>query len=80
MVQIKLNGLISISVEDEKLFRGESLPVSFVCDVDEDTVLFEDGKVKMNFSVPVELCVSEDEWSRAVGEVLARALQSSPAA
>lgn len=79
-MQIKLNGLISISVEDEKLFRGESLPVSFVCEVDDESVLFDDDKVKMNFNVPVELCVSEDEWSRAVGEALARALQESSAA
>lgn len=79
-MQIKLNGLISISVEDEELFRGESLPVSFVCDAEDDSVVFEDGAVKLNFNVPVELSVSEDEWSRAVGEVLARALRESSAA
>lgn len=79
-MQIKLNGLISISVEDEKLFRGESLPVSFVCDVEDESVVFADGKVMLNFNVPVQLCVSEDEWSRAVGEALAQALQQSPAA
>lgn len=77
-MQIKLSGVISISVEDEQLFGGQPLPVSFLCDVSEDVVEFEDGKVKMHFSVPVELCVSEDEWSRAVGEILARALQGAP--
>lgn len=79
-MQIKLNGLISISIEDEKLFHGESLPVSFVCDVEDESLAFEDDKVKMNFDVPVELCVSEDEWSRAIGEALARALQESASA
>jgi hypothetical protein len=74
-MRLTLNGMISISVEDESLFDGQPLPVSFVCDLTEETVTFENGKVKMNFSVPVELCISDDEWSRAVGEVLARALQ-----
>ncbi|HVL80430.1 MAG TPA: hypothetical protein VM840_02420 [Actinomycetota bacterium] len=73
-MNVTLNGVISVSVEDEWLFDGQPLPVSFVCDLSEDTVRFEDGKVKMSFSVPVELAISEEEWSRAVGEVLARAV------
>ena len=77
-MQVNLNGVISISVEDEWLFDGQPLPVSFVCELSEDAVNFdESGKVKMNFNVPVELCISEDEWQRAVGEVLARAIQGA---
>ena len=75
-MNVTLNGVISISVEDEWLFDGQPLPVSFVCELAEDTVRFEDGKVKMSFNVPVELAITEEEWSRAVGEVLARALYS----
>jgi len=77
-MQVKLSGVISISVEDESLFDGQPLPVSFVCEVDEDSVDFSDAKVQLNFNVPVELSISEDEWSRAVGEVLARALHAAP--
>lgn len=75
-MQVKLSGVISISVEDESLFDGQPLPVSFMCEVDEDSLEFADAKVQLNFSVPVELSISEDEWSRAVGEVLARAIHS----
>lgn len=76
-MRVTLNGTLSITVEDETLFDGQPLPVSFVCDIGAEGVEFEQGKVRLNFRVPVELCVSEEEWSRAVGEVLARALQSS---
>ncbi len=78
-MNVTLTGTIAITVEDESLFDGQPLPVSFVCQLTEDSVGFEDGKVKMNFTVPVELCISEDEWSRAVGEVLARAIHASSA-
>lgn len=78
-MNVTLTGTIAITVEDETLFDGQPLPVSFVCQLTEDSVSFEGGKVKMNFHVPVELCISEDEWSRAVGEVLARAIQASSA-
>lgn len=71
-MQVTLSGVISICFEDEWLFDGQPLPLSFVCDFDENTVTFEDGKAKMQFSVPVELAISEAEWSRAVGEILAR--------
>ncbi len=76
-MQVNLNGVISISVEDEWLFDGQPLPVSFVCDCTEETVEFDGDKVKLNFNVPVELAIAENEWSRAVGELLARALQPS---
>lgn len=76
-MQIKLTGEVSVSVEDEALFDGHKLPVTFVCDLTEQTLHFEDGRVKMSFSVPVELALAEEEWSRAVGEVLARAFQQA---
>ena len=76
-MNVTLNGVISVSVEDEWLFDGQPLPVSFVCELSEESVRFEDGKVKMGFTVPVELAISEQEWSRAVGEVIARALYSA---
>jgi hypothetical protein len=78
-MQVTLSGVISICVEDEWLFDGQPLPLSFVCDFTEDTVAFEDGKAKMHFSVPVELSISEAEWSRAVGEVIARKLLEAAA-
>ena len=71
-MQVTLSGVISICIEDEWLFDGQPLPLSFVCEFAEDSVTFEDGKAKMQFTVPVELSISEAEWSRAIGEVLAR--------
>ncbi len=76
-MDVTLNGVISISVCDEWLFDGQPLPVSFVCELSEESLRFEDGKVKMSFTVPVELAVGDDEWSRAMGEVLARVLYST---
>lgn len=74
-MKIKMSGVISVSVEDEWLFDGQPLPVSFVCDFTEETADFDGERVKLNFNVPVELAIAENEWSRAVGEVLARAIQ-----
>ena len=73
-MDVTLNGVISISIEDEWLFEGQPLPVSFVCELNEETVRFEDGKAKLSFNVPVELAIAESEWSRAVGELLAKAV------
>lgn len=73
-MQVTLSGVISVSVEDEWLFDGQPLPLSFVCELNEESVSFGEGKARMQFSVPVELAISEAEWSRAVGEVLARKL------
>ncbi len=74
-MRVVLNGALSVSVEDEALFGGQSVPVSFVCKVEADTINFEADKVRMSFNVPVEMTVGEHEWSRALGEVLARALR-----
>lgn len=79
-MQVTLSGVISVCVEDEWLFDGQPLPLSFVCEFTEDTVSFDEGKAKMHFNVPVELSISEAEWSRAIGEVLARKLLEAPAA
>ena len=76
-MDIKLTGEVSVSVEDETLFSGHKLPVTFVCEVTEQALKFEGGRVKMSFSVPVELALAEEEWSRAVGEVLARAFEDA---
>lgn len=73
-MDVTLNGVISISIEDEWLFDGQPLPVSFVCELNPEAVRFEDGKAKMSFTVPVELAISEQEYSRAVGELLAKAV------
>jgi hypothetical protein len=73
-MQVTLSGVISICIEGEWLFDGQPLPLSFVCQLDENMVGFEDGKAKMQFTVPVELAISEAEWSRAVGEVLAKSI------
>jgi hypothetical protein len=76
-MEIKLSGEVSVTVEDEALFDGHKLPVTFVCEITEKTLSFEGGKVKMSFSVPVELALAEEEWSRAIGEVFARAFQDA---
>jgi ABC-type antimicrobial peptide transport system permease subunit len=44
---------VSVCISDEWLFDGQPLPVSFVCELEEHTVGFEEGKAKMSFSVPV---------------------------
>lgn len=76
-MKVKLIGEVSVSVEDESLFEGHKLPVSFVCDLDDETLSFENERVKMSFQVPVELALADAEWSRAVGEILARAFQEA---
>lgn len=76
-MQITLSGAISICLEGEWLFEGQPLPLTFVCELEEENVVFEDAKAKMQFTVPVELAITEDEWSRAVGEILAKKIFES---
>lgn len=76
-MQVTMSGAISISFEDEWLFDGQPLPLTFVCELTPEDVVFEDGKARMRFSVPVELSIGEGEWSRAVGELLARKLEAA---
>ncbi len=78
-MKVGLSGVVSLQLEEEWLFDGQPVPVSFVCDLPDDGVTFSDGRATLSFSVPVELALSEDEWSRAVGEVLAPKLLEAPA-
>lgn len=73
-MKITLSGAISINVEGEWLFEGQALPLELVCNIEDSGLTFEDDKAKLRFTVPVELAVGEQEWSRAVGEVLARSI------
>ncbi len=74
-MRVMLKGALSVGVEHEALFGGQTVPVSFVCKIEADTISFEADKVRMSFNVPVEMMVGEHEWSRPLGEVLARALR-----
>ncbi len=76
-MKLRLNGVLSVTVEDESLFDGQPLPVSFECEVEQATLVFEDGKVRFDFRIPAQLSLPEAEWSRALGEVLARSLLTS---
>lgn len=78
-MKVTLSGLISVSIEGEWLFDGQPLPLTFVCELDEQGITFADGKAKMQFTVPVELAIGEDEWSRAIGEVLAKSILEAAA-
>lgn len=71
-MQIELRGWLSVEVDGEALFEGDTLPVRFVSDIDEDEIAMGDGAVSMRFSIPVELDVSDEEWLRAVSEAVVR--------
>ncbi|HVE92456.1 MAG TPA: hypothetical protein VNE62_09200 [Actinomycetota bacterium] len=73
-MELTLNGMVSVRIDDEWLFEAKPLPVSFECELAEENVRFENGKAKMSFMIPVELSVPEEEWSRVVGELLAKML------
>lgn len=75
-MRVELRGWVSVDLDGEQLFEGEALPVRFVNDVDDDQIDLRDEAVKLRFSVPVELDVADDEWLRAVAEVMVRHLSS----
>lgn len=79
-MQIELRGWLSVEVDGEELFEGDTLPVRFVSDIDEDEIAMGDGAVSMRFSIPVELDVSDEEWLRAVSEAVVRHFGSEPGA
>lgn len=74
-MRVTFAGNLSLQLEDEWLFDGRAVPVLLKADVDEEAITFEDGKARINVDVPIDLKISETEWSRAVGEVLARWLR-----
>lgn len=74
-MKVTLAGNLSLQIEDEWLFDGRAVPVVLKTTVRDEDVSFEDGKAQVTLDVPVELKISEAEWSRAMGEVIARYLR-----
>lgn len=75
-MRVTFTGKLSLQIEDEWLYEGRSVPVVLKAEVTEDAVSFEDGRARLRVDVPVDLKVSEGEWSRAVGEAIARYLRA----
>lgn len=75
-MRVTFTGKLSLQIEDEWLYEGRSVPVVLKADVTEDDITFEDGRARLRLDVPVDLKVSEQEWSRAVGEAIARYLKA----
>jgi len=76
-MRVVFAGNLSLQIEDEWLYDGRTVPVVLKAEVDDDAVQFEDGKARIRVDVPVDLKISEKEWSRAVGEILARHLMGT---
>ncbi len=71
-MRVTFAGNLALQLEDEWLYDGRSVPVVLKAEIDEDSITFEGGKARIRVDVPVDLKISEREWSRAVGELLAR--------
>jgi hypothetical protein len=76
-MRVTFAGNLSLQLEDEWLFDGRAVPVLLKAEINEEEISFEDGKARINVDVPIDLKISEREWSRAVGEVLARYFRRS---
>lgn len=75
-MRVTFTGKLSLQIEDEWLYEGRSVPVVLKAEVDDPALAFEDGRTRIRIDVPVDLKISEREWSRAVGEVIARHLRA----
>lgn len=75
-MRVTFAGNLSLQLEDEWLYDGRSVPVVLKAEVDEEAISFEDGRARIRVDVPVDLKISEREWSRAVGEAIARYFKS----
>ncbi|HVE91509.1 MAG TPA: hypothetical protein VNE62_04275 [Actinomycetota bacterium] len=71
-MRVTFAGSLSMQIEDEWLYDGRAVPVVLKAEIDEDVISFEDGRARLRLDLPIDLKISEQEWSRAVGEVLAR--------
>jgi hypothetical protein len=71
-MRVTLGGNLALQLEDEWLYDGRSVPVVLKAEVNLDEITFSEGKARIRVDVPVDLKISEEEWSRAVGEALAR--------
>ena len=71
-MRVTFAGNLSLQLEDEWLYDGRAVPVVLKADVEEEDIVFEDGRARLCVDVPIDLKISEKEWSRAVGEALAR--------
>ena len=71
-MRVTFAGNISLQLEDEWLYDGRAVPVVLKAEVDEEDIAFEDGRARLCVDVPIDLKISEREWSRAMGEVIAR--------
>lgn len=76
-LRVTLSGSLSLQVEDEWLFEGRAVPVLLRTVVAEEGVVFVDNKAHLTIDVPVDLKISEREWSRAIGELIARHLSQT---
>ena len=74
-MRVSLSGHLSLQIEDEPLYDGRSVPVLLKAEVEEQEISFSNGKARIRVDVPVDLKISEHEWSRAVGEILARSFR-----
>ncbi len=79
-MRVTFAGNLSLQLEDEWLFDGRAVPVLLKAEINEEEISFEDGKARIAVDVPIDLKISEREWSRAVGEVLARWFRRSKTA
>lgn len=75
-MRLTFTGKLSLQIEDEWLYEGRTVPVVLKAEVEEGDIAFEDGRARLRLDVPVDLKVSEHEWSRAVGEIIARYLRT----
>jgi hypothetical protein len=76
-MRITFAGNLSLQLEDEWLYDGRSVPVVLKAEVSEEDITFDGGRARIRVDIPVDLKISEREWSRAVGEALARYFSSN---